>query len=51
MVCLGKWEDLPDIPFGQTVSVWDLSGLEYVFQVLDQLLILTRFAEKEEAAV
>ena len=32
------------------VSVQDLLGLKDIFQVLDQLLILSRFAEREEAA-
>ena len=33
------------------VSVWDLSGLKNIFQALDQLSILSRPAEREEAAV
>ena len=32
------------------VSVWDLLGLKDIFQVLDQLLILSRSADREEAA-
>ena len=32
------------------VSVWDLSGLKDIFQVLNQLLILSTSAEREEVA-
>ena len=33
------------------VRVWDLSGLKDIFQVSDQLVILSRSAKSEEAAV
>ena len=32
------------------VYVWDLTGLKDIFQMLEQLLILSRSAEREAAA-
>ena len=52
MVCLGSgWDGLPHGPFGETVCVCVICrGLKRIFQGLDQFLILSRSAEKEEAA-
>ena len=34
----------------EKVKAWDLSGLKDIFQVFDQLVILSRSEEREEAA-
>ena len=50
MVCFGsRWEGLPDDLFERdSLSEWDLSGLKDIFQVLDQLMILSTSAEREK---